>query len=103
VKYKYCAECRKAYVKSRLEGDKCIYCGNVCEVVDVKKSPLYYFGYIVLVLGAVVIFLMRGLDTILLWLIFAFFLVLGSMLVIKASSKMAKEAAAKVAEATEKK
>jgi uncharacterized protein (DUF983 family) len=96
VKYKYCPACKKAYVKSRLEMDKCIYCGEMCEVVEVKKTPLYYVGYLVLIIGAVVIFLLRGLDTILLWLVFAFFLILGSILVIGASNKMAKEAAAMV-------
>lgn len=52
MKYKYCPSCQKAYVKSRIERDECIYCGKVCEVVDVKRNRLYYVGYGVMMAGA---------------------------------------------------
>ena len=53
MKYKYCPNCKKAYVKSRLEKEKCIYCNEECETVEVKRNGLYYIGYGIMVLGAV--------------------------------------------------
>ena len=35
MKYKYCQNCERAYIKSRLEKDNCIYCNEPCETVDV--------------------------------------------------------------------
>ena len=95
MKYKYCPECKKAYVKSRLEREKCIFCGTACEVVDVKRNRQYYLGYAVMVLGAVVMIIMRWQDfnTILLWTVGIFFILLGGFLVVAASNKMAKHAA----------
>ncbi len=95
MKYKYCSECKKAYLKSRLEKDKCIYCGNACEVVEVKRNRQYYLGYGVMVLGAVIMLILRLLNfnTVLLWVIGIFFILLGGFLVIAASNKMAKSAA----------
>jgi len=59
MKYKYCQSCKKAYVKSRLEKDNCIYCNLPCETVDVKRSSLYYLGYSVMVIGAVSVLIPR--------------------------------------------
>jgi len=53
VKYKYCQNCKKAYVRSRLEKDNCIYCNQPCETVDVKRNNWYYFGYAIMVIGAI--------------------------------------------------
>ncbi len=52
MKYNYCAKCDKAYVKSRLEKDSCIYCGSGCETVEVKRNGLYYLGYGIMLGGA---------------------------------------------------
>ncbi len=93
VKYKYCLECKKAYVKSRLEKNNCINCGEVCEVVNVRRIGLYYLGCGVLLLGAVVVFLLRDISTILTWLVFICFILLGGMIIIMAGNKMAKSAA----------
>lgn len=95
MKYKYCPECKKAYLKSRLEKDKCIYCENACEVVEVKRNRQYYLGYGVMVLGAVIMLIMRlqNFNTLLLWVVGIFFIILGGFLVISASNKMAKSAA----------
>jgi hypothetical protein len=94
VKYKYCPGCKKAYLKSRLEKDKCIYCGKSCEVVEVKRNRQYYLGYGVMVLGAIIMLILRVYDfnTILLWVVGIFFILSGGFLVIAASNKMAKSA-----------
>lgn len=52
MKYKYCQGCKKAYVRSRLEKDNCIYCNEPCETVDVKRNGLYWIGYSVMIIGA---------------------------------------------------
>lgn len=63
MRYKYCAKCRKAYIKSRLEGDRCIYCSAKCETLDVKRNSMYYFGYALMLVGAVAVVVPRVLDT----------------------------------------
>ncbi len=95
VKYKYCPECGKAYLKSRLEKDKCIYCGKPCQVVDVKRNRQYYLGYGVIVLGAVVILVIRFwfYNMILLWTVGIITILAGGMLVMVGSNKMARKAA----------
>ncbi len=52
MKYNYCAKCDKAYIKSRLEKDICIYCGSHCETVDIKRNGMYYLGYSIMLAGA---------------------------------------------------
>ncbi|MBU4031803.1 MAG: hypothetical protein KKD98_03275, partial [Candidatus Thermoplasmatota archaeon] len=59
VKYKYCPRCDKAYIKSRLEKDSCIYCGGPCETVDVKRNGMYYLGYAIMLAGAASAFVPR--------------------------------------------
>ena len=54
VKYKYCQNCKKAYIKSHLEKDNCMYCNQPCEIVDVKRNGLYYAGNLVMIAGATV-------------------------------------------------
>lgn len=100
MKYKYCPECKKAYLKSRLEKDKCIYCGKTCEIVDVKRSGRYYLGYALMVIGAVVMLIIRlWLDNApYLWIFGIVIVVAGVFLVMDASSKMAKKAAESVQE-----
>ena len=62
MKYKYCPTCKKAYVKSRLEKDNCIYCNEECQTVDVKRNGLYYFGYAIMILGATSAFIPRFIE-----------------------------------------
>jgi hypothetical protein len=99
VKYNYCAKCDKAYVKSRLEKDSCIYCGSGCETVDVKRNGLYYIGYAIMLGGAASAMVPRiievqgtnlyiGLGIVL--------LVAGIVFIMKGGAKMA-EAAKKLA------
>ena len=59
MKYKYCPTCKKAYIKSRLEKDACIYCHEQCQTVDVKRNGLFYFGYGIMILGATCVFIPR--------------------------------------------
>ena len=59
MKYKYCPSCKKAYVKSRLEKDTCMYCNGPATTVDVKRNRLYYFGYAIMILGATSAFIPR--------------------------------------------
>jgi multisubunit Na+/H+ antiporter MnhG subunit len=92
MKYKYCPSCDKTYVKSRLEGDKCVHCGKVCEVRVVKKNALYYIGYAILILGAIIVFLYREFNDALLWVIFILILVSGGTLIMVGSTKMARQA-----------
>ncbi len=111
MKYKYCPECRKAYIKSRLEKDKCIYCGKPCEVVEVRRNRQYYLGYGVIVLGAAVMLVIRFwfYNLILLWTVGIITILAGGWLVMVGSNKMARKAAemagsnkmARVAERTE--
>ena len=63
VKYNYCPQCDKAYVKSRLEKDMCIYCGSGCETVDVSRNSIYYLGYGIMLAGAACAFVPRFAET----------------------------------------
>jgi hypothetical protein len=94
VRYKYCPKCKKAYVRSRLEGDGC-YCGADCETIDVKRNSLYYFGYGIMILGAASAFVPRFMvvaDS----SPFIYFgialVIVGSIFVVVGSTKMAKTA-----------
>jgi hypothetical protein len=96
MKYKYCPECRKAYIKSRLEGDRCIYCSSMCETLDVRRNCLYYFGYAFMLAGAVGVLAPRFVET----EADAFFIymglaavVAGMVFVVMGSMRMAKKAA----------
>lgn len=104
MKYNYCPECDKAYLKSRLEKDRCIFCGKPCEAVDVKRSRRYYLGYGTMVLGAVVTLIIRiwFYDVTLLWLAGIFFILVGGIIVLDANSRMAKSAAAAARSGREK-
>jgi hypothetical protein len=95
VKYNYCPDCEKAYLKSRLEKDRCIYCGSACNTVDVKRSRLYYFGYGLMALAAVVIIVTRLWfdDYFILWLGGIFLIIMGGAVVLDANGKMARRAA----------
>ena len=81
MKYNYCPKCDKAYVKSRLEGDRCIYCSSVCETVDVRRNGLYYLGYGIMLGGAGAAVLPRFVET----TGGNFFLALGVALVVAGS------------------
>lgn len=98
VKYKYCPECKKAYIKSRLEKDKCIYCGKPCEVVEVRRNHQYYLGYGVILLGAAVMLVIRFwfYNTILLWTVGILTILAGGWLVLASSNKMARDAAERI-------
>jgi len=94
VKYVYCDNCDKAYLKSRLEREKCIYCGKASEIVDVKRNRLYYAGYITMVLGAVLMVAIRFLfyNIWLLWIVGLAFIISGGVLILKGNGEMAMEA-----------
>jgi len=95
VKYNYCPECDKAYMKSRLEKDRCIFCGNACELVEIKRSGQYYIGYALMGLGAAVIVMARLWlnDDFLLWLGGILLVIMGAAVVLDANGKMSKKAA----------
>jgi hypothetical protein len=94
VKYVYCDNCDKAYLKSRLEKGRCIYCGKASEVVDVKRNRLYYTGYGIMVLGAVLMVVIRFFfyNLLLLWGVGIAFIILGGALIMKGNGEMVKEA-----------
>jgi len=95
MRYKYCPKCRKAYIKSRLEGDRCIYCGAGCETLDVKRNGLYYLGYGMMLAGAALVVAPRFAESAAdpFYLPFGLALAVGGMaLVIMGSVKMAKTA-----------
>jgi hypothetical protein len=95
VRYKYCAKCNRAYIRSRLETDKCIYCGHECETIDVKRNGLYYFGYGIMILGAASAFIPRFMEVTdsSLFIYFGIALVVvGSIFVVMGSARMAKTA-----------
>jgi hypothetical protein len=98
VKYKYCVACKKTHVKSRLEKDTCIYCGKPCEVVDIKRNRMYYLGYGIVVIGAILMIILRlqNSDFMLLLVTGFVFIFLGGATVIIASGKMAESVAEKV-------
>lgn len=96
MKYKYCPRCRKAYIRSYLEKENCMYCNGVCEVVDVKRNATYYFGYAMLVIGAAAVLVPRfiAVSDRAYFLYFGIALAIaGSVMVIVGSSKMAGAAA----------
>jgi hypothetical protein len=95
VKYKYCAKCNRAYIRSRLETNNCIYCGHECETIDVKRNALYYFGYGIMILGAASAFVPRFKEVTdsTLFIYFGIALVVvGSIFVVMGSARMAKTA-----------
>ena len=96
MKYQYCPSCKKAYVKSRLEKDNCIYCRERCHTVDVKRNGLYYFGYAIMILGAASALIPRFMEV----SGGTFFIVMGialaiagAVFVMMGSTRMAKTAA----------
>jgi len=96
VKYKYCPRCRKAYIRSYLEKENCIYCNADCEIVDVKRNALYYFGYSMLVIGAASALVPRFMvvSDRSYFLYFGIALAIaGSAMIVIGSSRMAKSAA----------
>ena len=96
MRYKYCPKCGRAYVRSRLEGETCVYCGAECETLDVKRNSLYYFGYGIMILGAASAFIPRFM-TVTGGSVFIYFgialVIVGSIFVVMGSTKMAKTAA----------
>ena len=95
MKYNYCPKCDRAYVKSRLEKDRCIYCGGVCETVDVKRSGLYYIGYAIALAGSICAVLPNNVavpEPMLIMAMGVALLVVGIAIVFKGSIKMAKAA-----------
>jgi len=99
VKYKYCQSCEKAYIKSRMEKDNCIYCNEPCETVDVKRNGIYYYGYAVMIIGAGSVLVPRFTVVsdpsiyLVIGIVLAF---VGAAFVMKGSNKMAKTAASMV-------
>jgi hypothetical protein len=104
VKYKYCQSCEKAYLKSRLEKDNCIYCNEPCETVDVKRNGVYYYGYAVMIIGAGSVLIPRFTVVsdpstyLVVGIVLAF---IGAVFVMKGSTKMAKTAVEEAKLATE--
>ncbi len=104
MRYKYCQSCEKAYVRSRLEKDNCIYCNEPCETVDVKRNGIYYYGYAVMILGAGSVLVPRftvvsdPTTYLVVGIVLAF---VGTVFVMMGSSKMAKTAASMVADLAE--
>ena len=101
MKYKYCQSCEKAYIKSRLEKDNCIYCNEHCETVDVKRNGVYYYGYAVMILGAGSVLVPRFTVVpdpsiyLVMGIVLAF---VGAAFIMMGSSKMAKTAVSEAAE-----
>ncbi len=96
MKYKYCSKCRKAYIKSRLEGDRCIYCASECETLDVRRNGLYYFGYGLMIIGVAGVLIPRFAETSedSFFMYFGLTLVIAGMVfVVMGSMRMAKKAA----------
>ncbi|MDD4307697.1 MAG: hypothetical protein PHU53_02680 [Thermoplasmata archaeon] len=95
MKYKYCAKCQRSYIRSRLEGDRCIYCGTDCETIDVKRNGLYYFGYTLMLIGAASVLIPRFM-TVTGPSLFVYtgiaVVVAGAVFVVMGSTKMAKTA-----------
>ena len=101
MKYNYCPNCKKAYVKSRLEKDRCIYCNSYCETVDVKRNNLYYFGYSLMLLGAGSALIPRFIavsGTIFFMIMGILLVIAGTAFVMMGSLGMAKAAARIVSE-----
>ena len=94
MKYVYCENCDRAYVKSRLERGKCIYCGKGAETVEVKRIRTYYIGYVIMIIGAALMVTIRFLffNIWLLWAVGIAFIVAGGYLILKANGEMAAEA-----------
>jgi hypothetical protein len=96
VKYKYCQSCDKAYIRSRLEKDKCIFCNEPCETVDVKRNAVYYYGYTIMIVGAGSVLIPRltygyvPFNYLIVGIVLAF---VGAVFVMMGSTKMARTAA----------
>ena len=95
MKYKYCPDCKKAYIKSRLEKEKCIYCGKPCRVIKVRRTGQYYLGYALMLAGAIAVLVLRiqEVSSVFIWAALILFVVSGGILVVLAGDNMAKSAA----------
>lgn len=95
MKYKYCPECDTAYLKSRLERERCIICGKPTRVVEVKRCGRYYLGYATMVLGAAIMVITRlwFTDDLLFWIGGIFVIIFGGAIILDANGRMAKQAA----------
>jgi hypothetical protein len=104
MKFKYCPDCQKAYVKSRLEKEKCIYCGKQCRVIKVRRTGQYYLGYALMLISAIAVLVLRiqDVNSVLIWATLVLFVVSGGILVVVAGDKMAKSAAELVEEENSK-
>jgi len=102
MKYKYCPDCKKAYIKSHLEKDKCIYCGKPCKVIVVKRTGQYYLGYALMLAGAVAVLLLRieNVSSYLIWSALILFVVTGGIIVVIAGDNMAKNAVEEINDET---
>ena len=95
MKYKYCQNCERAYIKSRIEKDNCIFCNEPCETIDVKRNGIYYYGYAVMILGAASVLVPRftivtdPTTYLVVGVVLAF---VGAVFVMMGSTKMAKTA-----------
>ena len=95
MKYKYCPRCKKAYIRSRLEKDECIYCNGKCETVNVKRNGLYYLGYGIMIAGAACAFIPRVIavsDEMPYWVLGLALAGAGAVIVMMGSMKMAQAA-----------
>ena len=100
MKYVYCEDCEKAYLKSRIERGKCMYCGKASQIVEVDRTSSYYLGYGIMVLGAALMVVIRFFffNLWLLWTVGIVFIVAGGYVIIKANGQMAEEAKRKATE-----
>ncbi|MDO9536855.1 MAG: hypothetical protein Q7J68_00870 [Thermoplasmata archaeon] len=101
MRYNYCPRCNKAFVKSRVDQDNCIYCSGKAEPVNVKRSGLYFLGYGIMMAGAICVFLPRLMvleGPTFYYVIGVSMAVAGSVLVIVASTRMAKNAVKTISE-----
>ena len=104
MRYKYCQNCEKAYVKSRLEKDNCIYCNEPCETVNVKRNGTYYYGYTLMVIGAGSVLVPRFTvvsDSATYFVVGIVLAFVGTVFVIMGSVKMAKTAASTAVDSEE--
>ncbi|MCK5397609.1 MAG: hypothetical protein KAJ33_05110 [Thermoplasmata archaeon] len=104
MKYKYCPSCKKAYIRSRLEKDTCIYCHEQCQTVDVKRNKLFYFGYGIMILGATSVFIPRFMtvsETMIFTVMGVSLAFAGAAFIMMGSVKMAKSAAEMAADSEE--
>lgn len=92
MKLYYCSNCRRSFIKGRLERKDCEKCGKPCIEVNARRSFLHYLGFGTLLLCAILLLVFKDIDAIYRILIFILGVIGSFALVGIGNERMKKDA-----------